>query len=213
MSFFAFDTKGTAALGKALLKNHELKKLHFKQCHLDTKGGIRLSRAVVWAPRLEVLSFYNCPLEDKSVILLAKALSSEVFTSDPDRQFKLWVGFCRVTNVGAIALASMLEKSPSMHSLGIRGNLMDTVGFKAVCGSLMRRDRLTYFSARFLKNVDVNGAKVLADVIRHSQYLREVELTRDGYLSGKGKLSVKEIPELLGAIAVRGDITFGIRNN
>ena len=202
------DDSGSLTFWRELVKNGDLEKLFFKE-NYRPQLGIRISRIILFLPQIEVVELYECPLGDANIVLLCRALSSSAFLLDPTKRLELDLRFCNMNNVGALALASLIDKNPSLHRLATLRNPMDDVGYKAICGALGRRDRLTDFSSIYEDNLGMAAARTMAQLIHCSQNLRNICLATR-YRSEGEQLFCFQISELVDAAYARQDIHFGV---
>ena len=208
------DKNASIAMGRLIGKNSNLSTLLMKKTRFSSYSSLVLGRSVAFSQQLVTISLFNCELRDKGAVILSRSLLSDDFRC-PTRNFKLWVAFCSIGNVGAIALANLLKKNASIRSLGIRGNFMDTVGFKAICASILEHDAIDYLSVRFLNNVGVMGINALALMLLDTRALRDIWMTSGGYYSHRTeeRLSLAEIESMQEVMEKRTGIKFGQKDN
>ena len=141
VSFISFCNMPTTALVQVLIKNVRLKSLRFWHCTLKASFLKRFSRTCFLAPQVEILDFSYCKLDDAFVVKITEALSNQPSALVNAGDLDLYFAYNSISVVGAFSLGLLVEKR-KVKSLGIFGNDISVVGFKALFGSLGRADEL-----------------------------------------------------------------------
>ena len=145
-----FDSSGSLALGRTIVKSQQLNELRIECSNVESEPGARIGRTIRLA-LIEKLSFFNCNIGDSSVVLLARSLSSSPYVFNASKSLDLSIIYCKMSNVGALALASLIEENPLVNHLDVRGNNLSTVGVKIFVRSGNAKGQNDRFRLRFLK--------------------------------------------------------------
>jgi Ran GTPase-activating protein (RanGAP) involved in mRNA processing and transport len=131
------------------------------------------ARTISWIFRGNYKLNFNNRLRDNDVIILSKLLEKHVELID-----HIDLSYNQITEIGAKALAKLIEKIPNLMSLNLQGNQIDIAGAKEVALSVRKNQTLEYINVSE-NNIQNEGALQLTEILFESKMLKELNLAEN----------------------------------